>query len=119
MEKKTYNKREIFQKINDFEEGMHMLAKYNNQMHLDILSLQKTINNLMEENKELRKDIDMLTKITEGNLGDAPACEFFMLKTYRKDPIIYKDGKLISSDNMENVYVRWSPFDKIDVEVDN
>lgn len=77
------------------------------------------INNLIEENKKLREDINILTKITEGNLGEAEQCEFLMLKTYRKDPVIFKDGKLVSTNDMTSSYIHWDKGEKINVEVNS
>ena len=77
------------------------------------------INTLINENKKLREDINVLTKITEGNLGEADQCEFLMLKTYRKDPVIFKDGKLVSTNDMTSSYVHWDKGEKINVEVNS
>lgn len=80
---------------------------------------QVLIKNLSDENKKLREDINVLTKITEGNLGEAEQCEFLMLKTYRKDPVIFKDGKLVSTNDMTSSYIHWDKGEKISVEINS
>ena len=86
-------------------------------LRIDKQNLQ--ISNLIEENKKLREDIEVLTKVTEGNLGEAEQCEFLMLKTYRKNPVIFKDGKLISTNDMTSTYINWSKGEKISVEINS
>ncbi len=120
FEKRTYSKREIYQKINQFEEYMHRLEQYGSENGNQIKKLANMVRDLLKENSDLRKDIDMLERMSEGTLGEAPACEFFMLKSYRGNPVIFKDGKLISSDGMKDVYVRWDSDERrIDVEINS
>ena len=120
FEKKTYNKREIFQKVNEFEEYMHRLERYNSANHEQLLELAKIVRSLVSTNEQLRNEIDILTKITEGNLGQAENCEFLMLKTYRKDPVIFKDGKLLTNDCIKEAHVNWYADDNnINVEIEN
>lgn len=117
MEKRTYNRREIFQKINQFEEYMHKFDKYESEQTNQILSLSKMVRDLLHENDNLKKDIDLLTKITEGNLGEAPGCQFFMLKSYRNAPVVIKDGKLLSHERMKSINISWDACES-DVSVD-
>ena len=119
MEKKTYNKKEIFQKINQFEDHFHKLEQHDNEIYQQLIALMKTIKKLLEENDTLRKDIDMLSRIAQGTLGEASGCQLFVLKSYRNTPVIFKDGKLLSNEEMNDCRISWDRSGEINVEVNN
>lgn len=118
FEKKTYSKKEIYQKINMFEEYMNKLEKYGSENYTQIRTLANAVRDLLKENAELRSQVDMLTRMSEGTLGEAPACQFFMVKSYRGMPVVFKDGKLLSSEKMKDLCVQWDRAeDGMNVEI--
>ena len=119
FQKRTYSRREIFDKINQFELDTATIKDNEKDIASALSGLRLMINALRNENELLRKDIDVLTKMTAGSLGESSNCELFMVKSYRNNPIIIKDGKVMSSDTMKSAYVRWDQGEKVSVEVDS
>ena len=118
-DKKAYNKYELYEKINSFEEDLSTIKKSESNIFASINILNTLIKNLKAENEALRQDIDVLTKMTAGSLGESSNCELFVVKSYRNDPIIIKDGKVASRDNMDSVYIHWDKGEKVSVEVNS
>lgn len=116
MQKKTYNRKEIFEKINNFEEHLKKIESYGLINNSALTSLLKITKELAEENKALKESINVLTGMNTGNVGEAPGCQFFMLKSYRGTPVIFKDGQKFSDDAMKNVSVYWN-WDDPNIEV--
>ena len=88
--------------------------------HTDgIRDLKYRIQTLIDENKKLSEEVQALKAITQGNLGEASNCELLVLKSYRNAPVIYKDGKLLSSDNMEEANVFYSKGEPVRVEIES
>lgn len=118
-DKKNYNKYELYEKINSFEEDLSTIKKSESNIFASINILNTLIKTLKAENEALRQDIDVLTKMTAGSLGESSNCELFVVKSYRSDPIIIKDGKVASRDNMDSVYIHWDKGEKVSVEVNS
>lgn len=112
-------KREMLDKINNIDEHCKKLEAYGTGSNGMLNSLLTMVKSLFNENQKLSKDVQTLTAITQGNLGEASNCELLVIKSYRNEPVIYKDGKLISSDNMEDVTIRYSKGEPVRVEIES
>lgn len=119
FQKRTYSRREIFDKINLFEQDLSTIKDTEKDICTALSGLRSMINTLRSENELLCESIDLLTKMNAGTLGESSNCELFMVKSYRNNPIIIKDGKLMSTDAMKSAYVRWDQGEKVSVEVES
>ena len=120
LQKRTYNKREIFEKINNFEEHLKKIESYGLVNNTAMTSLLKLTKQLAEENKALKESIDIITGLNTGNVGESQSCQFFMLKSYRGTPVLFKDGVRISDDLMADLNVAWNKdSDQVEVEINH
>lgn len=108
--------KEIYNRVDIIEEHLKMYLDFHDE---NIIKLKAQILNLIDENKKLSEEVKALTAITQGNLGEASNCELLVLKSYRNTPVIYKDGKLISSNNMEDVTIRYSKGEPVRIEIES
>ena len=119
FEKRTYNRREIKERIDAFEEYLHKLDSYGQNTSIVLKSLVDIVKVLKEENEALSDQIDSLTCLTSGNLGEASGCEFFAMKTYRGNPIIFQDGKLLSNEKTTGFSINWDSNSRTKISVKN
>lgn len=119
FQKRTYSRREIFDKINLFELNLSNIKDTEEDICSSLSGLKLMICALRSENELLRESIDLLTKMNAGTLGESSNCELFMVKSYRNNPIIFKDGKLMSTDAMKSAYIKWDQDKKVSVEVNS
>ena len=110
------DKKEIYNKIEMIEEHLKTYLDFNTE---NIRNLKTQIQALVNENKKLSEEVKALTAITQGNLGESSNCELLVLKSYRNTPVIYKDGKLLSSDNMEEANVFYTKGEPVRVEIES
>lgn len=110
------DKKEINNRIELIETHLKTYLDFHDEI---IIKLKAQILNLIDENKKLSEEVKALTAVTHGNLGEASNCELLVLKSYRNTPVIYKDGKLLSSDNMAEANVFYTKGEPVRVEIES
>lgn len=110
-------KNEVVEKLNSIDEQLKKIEGYGLSGNNQVFTMAKSMKELLAINTELMKNIDTLTKMVQGNLAEADACEFFMIKNYRAKPVIFKDGKLVSYENMKEATVYYKENMPIEVRV--
>lgn len=80
----------------------------------NISKRDKTINDLSEVIHEQNKIInDLINNI----YSQDTSLEAVMIKPYRGNPVLYKDGKRLDTDRMTSFYIDWSYNSRIDISV--
>ena len=106
------------QKINQkFEELSKKIDRYYTSGGITLGNIASKVNKILEENKELKEQIDLLINMNNGTLGESTGCELFAYKSYRGKPVIYKDGKLIAEGQSNDIRVYFDSDGTVSVDL--
>lgn len=119
MLKKTEHKlnQKFAEEIEKLDEISKRLDRYYTTGGITLGNLVSKVNQLIEDNKTLKEQIDLLVNMNNGTLGESIGCELFAYKSYRGKPVIYKDGKLITEGQLNDIRVYFDSDGTVSVDL--
>lgn len=117
MFNKKINKK-IEDELNKLDEISKKLDKYHSSNGITLGSMVSIMKKILQENQELKEQVNLLVNMNNGVLGEAISCELFAYKSYRGKPVIYKDGKLISEDQLRDIRITIDGDGTVSVDLD-
>lgn len=111
----------IFDKIMDKlnENSTDLGAMYNllGAINRNIGNMQNRDKLINDQAKTIENQIKIINDLINNIYSQDTSLEAVMIKPYRSKPVIYKDGKKISTDTMTGFDIDWSYDSRIDISV--
>lgn len=108
--------KKILEKLNRIESNMQSYAQ---ALHSDIFCNSKEKEIIEELTKSLEYQTEMTTRLLDHMYEKDSTLECVVFVPYRGKPLVYKDGKKVSTDTMSSFDIGWSFDSKTEVTIRN